>query len=109
MWRVSSRSGVATLRTAIHLLLTYLLTQLDTAVRRYEVLVHSCLVFVSRSVYLSGRVTCIAWMRPIDTRAARSMVGLSVLATSVSPAKTDEPMDIVLKSDSCGPNELRIK
>jgi len=25
MWRVSSRSGVATLRTAIHLLLTYLL------------------------------------------------------------------------------------
>jgi len=26
MWHVSSRSGVATLRTAIHLLLTYLLT-----------------------------------------------------------------------------------
>ena len=26
MWYVSSRSGVATLRTAIHLLLTYLLT-----------------------------------------------------------------------------------
>ena len=25
MWHVSSRSGVATLRTAIHLLLTYLL------------------------------------------------------------------------------------
>jgi len=25
MWRVSSRSGVATLRTAVHLLLTYLL------------------------------------------------------------------------------------
>ena len=28
MWRVSSRSGVATLRTAIHLLLTYLLLSL---------------------------------------------------------------------------------
>ena len=28
MWHVSSRSGVATLRTAIHLLLTYLLTML---------------------------------------------------------------------------------
>jgi len=28
MWRVSSRSGVATLRTAIHLLFTYLLTYL---------------------------------------------------------------------------------
>ena len=28
MWQVSSRSGVATLRTAIHLLLTYLLTYL---------------------------------------------------------------------------------
>ena len=27
MWHVSSRSGVATLRTAIHLLLTYLLTK----------------------------------------------------------------------------------
>ena len=27
MWHVSSRSGVATLRTAIHLLLTYLLLQ----------------------------------------------------------------------------------
>ena len=26
MWHVSSRSGVATLRTAIHLLLTYLRT-----------------------------------------------------------------------------------
>jgi len=26
MWHVSSRSGVATLQTAIHLLLTYLLT-----------------------------------------------------------------------------------
>ena len=34
MWHVSSRSGVATLRTAIHLLLTYLLTysRLNTAV-----------------------------------------------------------------------------
>jgi len=31
MWHVSSRSGVATLRTAIHLLLTYLLTYLLTA------------------------------------------------------------------------------
>ena len=29
MWHVSSRSGVATLRTAIHLLLTYLLTTLN--------------------------------------------------------------------------------
>ena len=29
MWHVRSRSGVATLRTAIHLLLTYLLTAVD--------------------------------------------------------------------------------
>jgi len=29
MWHVSSRSGVATVRTAIHLLLTYLLTYLQ--------------------------------------------------------------------------------
>jgi len=32
MWHVSSRSGVVTLRTAIHLLLTYLLTYLLTNV-----------------------------------------------------------------------------
>ena len=31
MWHVSSRSGVATLRTAIHLLLTYLLFDRQTA------------------------------------------------------------------------------
>jgi len=30
MWHVSSRSGVATLRTAIQLLLTYLLTSSDS-------------------------------------------------------------------------------
>ena len=30
MWHVSSRSGVATLRTAIHLLLAYLLTYKKT-------------------------------------------------------------------------------
>jgi len=34
MWRVSSRSGVATLRTAIHLLLTYLLKRhFDRSIR----------------------------------------------------------------------------
>ena len=33
MWHVSSRSGVATLRTAIHLLLTYLLTYIHTHAR----------------------------------------------------------------------------
>ena len=33
MWHVSSRSGVATLRTAIHLLLTYLLTGLTYRLR----------------------------------------------------------------------------
>ena len=32
MWHVSSRSGVATLRTAIHLLLTYLLTEVAGSV-----------------------------------------------------------------------------
>ena len=35
MWHVSSRSGVATLRTAIHLLLTYLLTYLQYAINVY--------------------------------------------------------------------------
>jgi len=32
MWHVSSRSGVATLRTAIHLLLNYFLTYLQVAI-----------------------------------------------------------------------------
>ena len=35
MWHVSSRSGVATLRTAIHLLLTYLLTYTHARARAY--------------------------------------------------------------------------
>ena len=38
MWHVSSRSGVSTLRTAIHLLLTYLLTRktvCDTGLRSF--------------------------------------------------------------------------
>jgi len=34
MWQVSSRSGVATLRTAIHLLLTYLLTIQTVPIKR---------------------------------------------------------------------------
>ena len=34
MWHVSSGSGVATLRTAIHLLLTYLLTYLQSRTQR---------------------------------------------------------------------------
>jgi len=34
MWHVSSRSGVATLRTAIHLLLTYLITYVPRKVSR---------------------------------------------------------------------------
>jgi len=34
MWHVSSRSGVATLQTAIHLLLTYLLTASDAYNRK---------------------------------------------------------------------------
>jgi len=35
MWHESSRSGVATLRTAIHLLLTYLLTYTHTHARTH--------------------------------------------------------------------------
>ena len=48
MWHVSSRSGVATLRTAIHLLLTYLLTylllraSLRTGHIFVRVIVHNC-------------------------------------------------------------------
>ena len=45
MWHVSSRSGVATLRTAIHLLLTYLLTYL-TPPPRYKILAAPLLVVV---------------------------------------------------------------
>jgi len=37
MWHVSSRSGVATLRTAIHLLLTYLLTHLRLSESRKHI------------------------------------------------------------------------
>jgi len=37
MWHVSSRSGVATLRTAIHLLLTYLLTNVEQPAQQRSV------------------------------------------------------------------------
>jgi len=35
MWHVSSRSGVATLRTAIHLLLTYLLQLINVSYKTF--------------------------------------------------------------------------
>ena len=40
MWHVSSRSGVATLQTAIHLLLTYLLTRAHPSPRSNRLLNH---------------------------------------------------------------------
>ena len=46
-WHVSSRSGVATLRTAIHLLLTYLLIHLT-------VIILAVVLFLYRPVCLAG-------------------------------------------------------
>jgi len=50
---------------------------------------------------LLGRIACIAWMRPVATCVLRSVTCVSVsvldclfvcVFTSVSPAKTDEPI-----------------
>jgi len=52
MWHVSSRSGVATLRTAIHLLLTYLLSYIvcsDAEIYRLRHEEHAALVERLRS------------------------------------------------------------
>jgi len=55
MWHVSSRSGVATLRTAIHLLLTYLLsTTLCSRVSTSCYLSLSDNRFVARQLALRG-------------------------------------------------------
>jgi len=51
MWHVLSRSGVATLRTAIHLLLTYLLTYLHHPVYECSTF-SSCLPILVRVLSL---------------------------------------------------------
>ena len=57
IWHVSSRSGVATLRTAIHLLLTYLFTVLLGA----KVLAQSEIGVVKRPTTSVGLMICDTW------------------------------------------------
>jgi len=54
MWHVSSRSGVATLRTAVHLLFTYLLTACPLSLHGYSTAVVSPAVTVPRQVHESS-------------------------------------------------------
>ena len=54
MWHVSSRSGVATLRTAIHLLLTYLLTYRCRVVPGLT----ACSLAVVREMFAAVRSRC---------------------------------------------------
>ena len=70
MWHVSSRSGVATLRTAIHLLLTYLLTYL---------------LFIYLSVYLSIYLftyLLVIIICPLIYLLIYSLINLSVIVIS---------------------------
>jgi len=81
MWHVSSRSGVTTFRTAIHLLLTYLLTLLY---RRY---------------YVSGCPSVCAcvrsYVRPGGAERGHCPTGLPPTLLLVSDIKTDFPWSIV--------------
>jgi len=63
MWHVSSRSGVATLRTAIHLLLTYLLTKphrMQSTSMRYGYAVDCLCVSVYRPCAVRVLVTTVS-------------------------------------------------
>jgi len=53
-----------------------------------------------------ARTSCTAYVRPIYTDDARSVVRPSVFGTPVSPAKAVEPIEMqVSGADSCGPKE----
>jgi len=58
MWRVSSRSGVATLRTAIHLLLTYLLTLTYLLREQWTRLVECADTVATVPVHWAGHFQC---------------------------------------------------
>ena len=60
MWHVSSRSSVATLRTAIHLLLTYLLTYSDR--ERYTMSVSAYLNNCKVSELHTTFCACCLWL-----------------------------------------------
>ena len=79
MWHVSSRSGVATLRTAIHLLLTYLLTRRGLYFR-CEVLLSVC-PFLSTAVQ-SSNVAKFSMLLPVTVLRLSSG---SVVMRSVLP------------------------
>ena len=56
MWHVSSRSGVATLRTAIHLLLTYLEENIGILTRDTSFVVCLGLHLVANGLCKSGKI-----------------------------------------------------
>ena len=98
MWHVSSRSGVATLRTAIHLLLTYLLTYLltmDVLSAFISVVCHSDRLFhvseyrITR-VYLARRARCVEAALDCRPRTTTSRTGRrpSGSPRNVSPSET---------------------
>jgi len=97
MWHVSSRSGVATLRTAIHLLLTcYLIVYsvLSTLIKKIFVYIAEKGTSVWNSVpnsrlrqFCSGTSIAAAWVQLNSTKVdvqcdkLASVVGLTILAT----------------------------
>jgi len=66
MWHVSSCSGVATLRTAIHLLLTYLLTYMNlTELINKSICLHEAFKPMHTSTHLTSLVSLLFTALPV--------------------------------------------
>ena len=93
MWHVSSRSGLATLRIAIHLLLTYLFTPI---VRRQQAIslltVRQCDCYTNSRPGRHMAIGVQAWLASRRRRSRRQLSGGEAAARPTSRL-TDSPMD----------------
>ena len=105
MWHVSSRSGVATLRTAIHLLLTYLLHPVYTTVLQTDYGAVFGYLYILSWLFLGAYVfqnlatgvmvsSYQAIRQQMDERAAR------MLEAQLQQANVDELVDKVISRTS---------
>ena len=90
MWHVSSRSGVATLRTAIHLLLAYLLSYLHTTLNVYVSKKIPAIFALTRAhivLFTVARSVCfITQLAPLTTK--RDVTNTSAVSFLFMAAKT---------------------
>jgi len=100
MWHVSSLSGVTTLRTAIHLLLTYLLNLLQYGASLHlsvrNVWAGHTVLVLRLSVAYDGSIYAAAAMRPVATvTVATCLIKRLGVATVRHPSYKVRPSDRV--------------